>query len=78
MAAASQQWERSAASASGSHRELMERLRQSADDLTAATGQLRAAEAGRLAAAREAGAERERADAAEGELLALRGALEQR
>ena len=78
LEAASHQWEHNAASAGASHRELMARLEQTAADLNAATAQLRAAEAGRLEALREAEAAGARAEGAEAEFQALRATLEQR
>lgn len=69
------QWEASAASASASGRELMERLQQTAADLHSVTSQLRAAEAEKLAAAREAAAAGAAAAEAQAELRALAAAL---
>jgi hypothetical protein len=78
MAAASQQWEVTAASAGASQRELMDRLVAGAAQLDATNAQLRAAEEGRLAALREAEGARQAAAAAEAELAAARALLEER
>lgn len=78
MAATSQQWEASAASASAGSRELMERLQQTAGDLHSVTSQLRAVEGERLAAAAEAEAAGQAAADAQAEAELLRAALEDR
>jgi hypothetical protein len=78
MAATSQQWEVTAASAGASQRELMERLVGSAADLESATSQLRAAEEGRLSALREAETARQAAAQAEAEIAAVRALLDER
>ncbi|KIZ04864.1 hypothetical protein MNEG_3096 [Monoraphidium neglectum] len=78
LEATAHRWEDDAAHAGDSQRELMGRLERAARDLDAATAQLRAAEAGRMAALGEAEVAERRAAEASAELQALRATLGQR